>query len=664
MNYSDFFSYIIKASGLLLLFWGLYKTVLSKETFFNHNRWYLLAGVMVSALMPLWVIERIEIIEIAVSALPAESASPTVASTPEASGFSSEALLFYIYICGVLFFSIKLMIQLLSLRRLLRKGKVRKLKGLCLVSSREISAPFSFFHFIVLPQNEIEAEEQSTILAHEFIHVRQMHSVDIMLMHVLTVLMWINPVAWLYRRDVAQNLEYLADKEASTKKVSSRAYQYILLKQHLNTNQLSIINPFINSLIKKRIVMLQKCPSRKTNLWKLGITIPMLTAFALLFNVKTIAQYHLTETASGPNASSIPLHMEAQEALDVMLYNKMDDAQLKSVQDAVANKGGELKLRKLKRNAQGVITNLEVKFSYENSNASASYSNPEGIESIYIGVKAGGDIYLSTEKDIQANHEFVWVSDDEDSDAYTQVQKEVIVITSNDSIGKGQGAQRVFIKEGNNDVVWTTQSDSSTAKKFIILEETVKGEMNEDGKLEKTIKVVMRENDENVLHIKGDSSKAKKILIKEIDQTDSGKNNTHVQVITTDGKKPVMIVDGKETDEDVMRSMDPNTIANVEVLKGEKAIAEYGEKGKNGVVKITTRKSGSAMTIPAPPALPDINTIDWATTAVSINGKRVSEKELNNLDAKTIEEMEVLKGEQAQEKYGKPNAILITTKQQ
>ena len=661
MNHSEFFTYFLKACGLLLLFWGLYKFLLSRETFFAQNRWFLLLGAAVSVLLPLWTIERTEIIRVAVAASEMDTTAFDGSTSGQTPFITAETLLFSIYAGGVIFFTLKLIIQLFSLRRILKKGRVRNLQGMNIIYSELATTPFSFFNQIVLPKNTMNKTEEATILAHEYIHVKQYHSVDVMLMHLLSVFMWINPVAWLYRREVAQNLEYLADRGASLKTNSARAYQYTLLKQHLNTKQLSIINPFINSFIKKRIVMLQKCPSRRSNLWKFGIALPLLITFVLLFNVRTVAQYQFTETVSGPNAGSYTAGTEKQESLDFMLHNKMDDAQLKSIQDAVAGKGGTLKLRKLKRNADGIITNLEVNFSFGNSSASGTYSNPEGIESLYMGVQKGGGIYLSTGKDMHTEEEIIWVTKDGNQ---ADIEKEFIVITEADSLLNKEGEFEYVVKGGDKNAVWITKADSGKAGKFVVIQENEEGGMNEKGELTKTIKVVVKEDDENVFHLKGDSTAHEKIIIKKMDAFEPGDKEHKIHVIGSNGEKPLTIIDGKETEEEILRTMDPGMIDKVEVLKGEMAIKEYGEKGKDGVIKITTKKNGDKSFFPAPPPLTDMKEIDWSQTKVIVDGKEVSEKEFKDLDPNNIGEMEVFKGDKAREKYGKPNAIVITTKQQ
>ncbi|WP_421942274.1 TonB-dependent receptor plug domain-containing protein [Pedobacter sp.] len=56
-------------------------------------------------------------------------------------------------------------------------------------------------------------------------------------------------------------------------------------------------------------------------------------------------------------------------------------------------------------------------------------------------------------------------------------------------------------------------------------------------------------------------------------------------------KRPLYVVDGKEMTQEETETVDPNSIKSVEVLKSASAITLHGDKGKNGVIIITTKNS-------------------------------------------------------------------------
>lgn len=412
--------------------------------------------------------------------------------------------------------------------------------------------------------------------------------------------------------------------------------------------------------------MLHQRPSKQFNLWKLGLALPFLIGFVLLFNLRTVAQYKIIEPDGGPH-NVFELQGSEQEHLDFMIHKDMTEAQLEALKEEVARQGGKLRWKKLKRNAAGVITDIEVIFSHGDRNASASFSETDGIENINFGLRDKGGIYITTGQDLHTEEEMVWISRDGDHHFGKHINKEVIVIAEGDSAVSFNSAgqdMKFIVKSGNEDAVWVTESDSRDENKFIIIEETTDDSTTTQGKVMKKIRVEVRDDKDEIIHLKGDSVKHEKIIIKKIGAVQPNSEKSEVHVLSTDGKQPLMIVDGKETSRDALETTAPSDIAHIEVLKGEKAEKAYGAKGKNGVVKITTKKNKTAAAIPpAPPAIPDLNNINWAETTVIIDGRETEEKDAKELDPKNIELIEVLKGEKAREKYGKDNAILITTKE-
>ncbi|NQX84564.1 MAG: M56 family metallopeptidase [Flavobacteriaceae bacterium] len=135
------------------------------------------------------------------------------------------------------------------------------------------TAAFSFFNYVFIGEN---LEEKDIVLRHELVHVRQKHSLDLLFFEILRVLFWYNPLIYIYQSKLRVLREYIADKE--TLKTQNKAnYYQNLLTQIFDTKQVSFINTFSQkSLIKKRIVMLQKSKSNKLNLTKYLVLLPLL----------------------------------------------------------------------------------------------------------------------------------------------------------------------------------------------------------------------------------------------------------------------------------------------------------------------------------------------------------------------------------------------------
>lgn len=289
--------YLLKSALISTVLYSFYKVFLQKETFFQSIRIYFIIGIIVSIVLPIVIIPiYIEVAPIVVSEILENT--PFTENLIETEGIiipieTKEAinwlgLIGIIYLIGVIVFTIKFLIDLASLISLLFYGRKTKIKKYIFVETEKEISPFSFFKFIVYNKNKFSKTELKDIIAHEKVHVQQKHSLDILLMQLLTVVQWYNPFVWLYKKDLQQNLEYIADKEAQEKAKTHKEYQYLLLKTSIKNNPFALSNNFFNSHLKKRIMMLQKSQTKKLNQIKYLLLIPLLAIFLYAFNTKEI----------------------------------------------------------------------------------------------------------------------------------------------------------------------------------------------------------------------------------------------------------------------------------------------------------------------------------------------------------------------------------------
>jgi hypothetical protein len=287
------FIYLSKASGLIAIFYLSYYFLLRKETFFNNNRWYLLFGLITSAFLPLLNFTK----TIWVQATVSNSAKfnwSNVQLTNAVENNTFEINWFYvfggIYFLGVLVFLGKLAGELFSISRLLKNKTVQQQEDFKFLDLKENLSPFSYFNYIVYNSDLYTDFELNNIIEHEKVHCAQLHTVDVLISKVFCTLFWFNPLMWLYKKEIIQNLEYIADNEAIKTVIDKKSYQFTLLKITTHDNCVALTNHFYQSLIKKRIVMLNKNQSNKKNSWKYALVLPLLVAFVFLFQVKVEAQ--------------------------------------------------------------------------------------------------------------------------------------------------------------------------------------------------------------------------------------------------------------------------------------------------------------------------------------------------------------------------------------
>ena len=210
--------YFLKSSGLIAVFYLTYYFLLKKETFFNSNRWFLLVGLLTSALLPLLTIEKIKIIETIHQnkAIVINSISKISPNLPIINEITIDwfILFFWIYIGVVTLLLLKAILELVQVFKILRNKKIKKQKNFNYVDVNEVIAPFSFFKYIVFNSKLYSKVELESILEHEKVHSSQVHSLDVLISKVFEVIFWFNPMLYWYKKSIIQNLEFIADSQS------------------------------------------------------------------------------------------------------------------------------------------------------------------------------------------------------------------------------------------------------------------------------------------------------------------------------------------------------------------------------------------------------------------------------------------------------------------
>jgi len=273
------FQTILFQSIFLLSYQLLYKN----ETFFKHNRTYLLLTSLLSLILPFVNINALSQREFGnyLVSLPEVILSNTSSNESFISDFQSlfnnslfNLVTIYYVITVVMFFVF--VFKLYKLVKVIFENEKTKLSKYTIIHLRDSTSAYSFFNFVFLG-NQISSSQKQQILAHESVHVSQRHTLDLLWFEVLKILFWFNPLVYIYQNKINVIHEFLADKNAL--KNNKTEYYQQLLQQVFNVNNCSFINPFFKqSLIKKRIIMLQKSKSKQVNLAKYLLLIPMLLA--------------------------------------------------------------------------------------------------------------------------------------------------------------------------------------------------------------------------------------------------------------------------------------------------------------------------------------------------------------------------------------------------
>jgi hypothetical protein len=361
--------YLIKSGALIALFYTAYIFLLRKETFFKSNRWYLLLGLVTSVLLPLVTFKKVIWIE----PLPQDfewATGPVLMAPSEPQGFEINWILVIsaVYAIGIAAFILKFLLDFYSLNKALKGKTVYQQADFRFVDTKENVAPFSYFNYIVYNSSLYSDAELANIIEHEKVHSNQNHTMDVLFARAFCIVFWFNPFVWLYKKAMLQNLEFIADSEATKNIADKKSYQITLLKVTAHENCVDITNHFYQSLIKKRIVMLNKNQSKKWNSWKYFLIVPALAAFMFYFQVKVIAQ----EKETVKVVEQALQHNGAEVVID----KNTSDAELKQQCQKVKEEHGvTLKFSKVKRNSSGEITAIKATFKDENGKKGTTQVN-------------------------------------------------------------------------------------------------------------------------------------------------------------------------------------------------------------------------------------------------------------------------------------------------
>ena len=261
--------YLLQVNLGIILFYALYKLICTRDTLFNSRRLILLLSLILPFIIPLidireWMETRESLVMLTnfdYSTTIPEIVVGTSGTEPGNQVFVISEWIKNIYIAGILALSVRLIVQAISLYMIILRTPEKTVNGIRIKCMKDKSGPFSFFNWIFLNPDNVKEEEISEILTHEMAHVRQRHSIDVIISELVNICCWINPFAWLMKREVRLNLEFLADRKVMDAGFATKSYQYHLLGLTYS-HKYGLSNNFNFSHLKQRIIMMNK---KKTN---------------------------------------------------------------------------------------------------------------------------------------------------------------------------------------------------------------------------------------------------------------------------------------------------------------------------------------------------------------------------------------------------------------
>ncbi|MWN78256.1 TonB family protein [Labilibaculum sp. A4] len=295
--------YFLQSAICMAFFYALYWLFLKRDTFFRVNRVFLLLTLLASILIPTLEIpfqpEPKSTIENSFHVLDAvvlasqQYLNSNMLEEVVVTATVKKALTWYqylgvVYILGVFLFSIRFFKNLFQLFSWTKSSKILREKGLRLVIMNDDYPPFSFLNSVFISKADYQKTNFTSILAHERVHVDQLHTFDLLMIEILTVIFWMNPVVWFYKSSIQEVHEYLADDKVVNGAVNANEYKMHIVNQFAGGDLFRLANNFGQSTLKKRISMLGRIKTPRIALVKLLLIIPifvvLLSAFA--FTIK------------------------------------------------------------------------------------------------------------------------------------------------------------------------------------------------------------------------------------------------------------------------------------------------------------------------------------------------------------------------------------------
>ncbi|MEZ5041958.1 MAG: TonB family protein [Saprospiraceae bacterium] len=604
-------NYILEVNLCWLGFYLLYSFVLSRETFFEYNRWYLLGGLLGGLFIPLVeypiVIEQIvEMPTLTAADLELLANMQMTAVAVEESNFEQllPKLLWGGYLIGVVVLLLRFTFGLSRIAYLYWNGKRVAMPGYALIKTPSVHPPFSFFHWLFQSQKiALAPVDEEKIIAHEIEHMRQWHSLDILLLEFLGILVWFSPLIWLYRRSLRMIHEYQAD-EAVLQTTQRKIYGHLLIRQSMSGPPIAIANHFIHSQLKKRLTMMTKKKSTQRSLMKYAFIIPILALFLMAF---------------APTKVYVPVVPDTASLNDP----EPDLGKIKAELAAILGKRAYAK--------SNIDKEIAGKFAMTYDKFIKSYPvYQKEITDIAVAVAADYEMDAKVENNRLISGQFRQPF--QPNEWEEKITKDAAKLSIKDIISKDEAtpnANPLYVINGKTSTKAIVDNlDTESIEKINVLkgESALKGygTAGQHGVVEIYTKGFLKEK----VRINASSFEAKEEMNKEkaIDASEQvntfkeetitleneakGTSSTIKIRGTADGndKQPLFVVDGEILEQlTPFSNIDPNDIQSINVLKGDVAIEKYGDKAINGVGEITTKKSKVATEVEEMPLFPGVN---------------------------------------------------------
>ncbi len=532
-------------------------------TFFKYNRAYLLLSMLISlsipVLAPLLVLPEASVPALHWSHL-SDDISYIIADSEQTTfdwkGLISK-ILWTIYGIGVTVVLLKMLYGLSKIYTYYSQGQKENFIGYHIITTDAVHLPFSFFKSIYISKHVPLKDHIHTILEHEQIHIRQWHTLDVLIAEIIQAFFWFNPVMIYYKRALRQAHEFLAD-DIICRNNSVSNYTNLLLSKSQSGLELALTNQFFHSQIKKRIQMMTTAKTNRSATWKYALVLPILIGLIFFFSCKESQVNQDTTTETPTELKSAPISEPG-------IYSDEEMENVYKVVEEMPRFPG----------CESIISEKEKEDCAKNKMLEYIYKN---LKYPHEAIKAGleGQCVVRFIVNTDGNIENIKIVRD---------------------IGGGCGQAVLNVISGMNEMEakWISGKQGGKLVK-VLYTLPIKFKLEDDvksiGMIERKAEIVHPESEHKIDIRRKDQLLQQKVNDSKVafnDLNDKSLEFTTQNNVNEIKGKRLCFIDGIETDFDQLKNT-TYTADSIMIMTPESAIAKYGEKAKYGSIELFNAK--------------------------------------------------------------------------
>ena len=325
-----FLLYQLKVAVIAAVFYLIYRLTLSKQTFLGFNRAMLLLIVALAFILPVCRVHNESLVNDVRSMFHITPVSTMTTNTTTLQSLSDETvtaggsvagqeasalipaeenplpdvvekepmstarlisiILFAVWCAGFIYVSVSKMISLRAVRKVIKSGRYADRQDECdVIENDYISQPMNWMSYVMMPHEWLQ-KENAAVWKHEMSHAHKAHSLDLLLLDLMQVFQWFNPVMFLLQKELEMIHEYQADRAVLESGADARQYKLMLVQAVAESRGYAMTSWLRQTNLKKRIDMMQRKESNGWNRLR-ALFIPLFaTLFALANTAMSVAQ--------------------------------------------------------------------------------------------------------------------------------------------------------------------------------------------------------------------------------------------------------------------------------------------------------------------------------------------------------------------------------------